>query len=314
MRFERIIALALVVICLVAALGNWLTGDAPEFSGPTIGESPGRAANVALFPIRGTISSDRGDPFGDVAPSATDIVKGLRRAREDNVRAVLLQINSPGGSAAASQEIYDELMLLREETDIPIVASFGDVAASGGYYVASAADHIVSNPSTITGSIGVIVQSNKVFELLNDIGVRAVIVKSGPYKDLLSPFRETTEQEREILQSLVDNVFEQFVAAILRGREIPEAQLRSLADGRIFTGEQALELGLVDSLGNYSDAVDMAAEMAGIEGEPTVRNYLAPELPGILGEFLANRLDRLFPLSEEARLLRWNKVPLTLMQ
>lgn len=313
MRFERILALALVTICLIAALGNWLSGPRLGTDSPMITTRTGQA-DIAIFPIRGAISSASGSPFNDVTPSADDIVKGLRRARRDNVNAILLQINSPGGSAAASQEIFDELIRLREETDIPVVASFGDVAASGGYYVACAANHIVSNPSTITGSIGVIIQSNKIFELLNNIGIRAVIVKSGPYKDLLSPFRETTEEERQILQSLVDEIYEQFLEAVALGRDIPLDEVRSLADGRIFSGSQALELGLVDSIGNYSDAIDIAAELAGISETPTVQNYLAPELPDFLTTFLSSRFETLFPEAEEARLLRWNNVPLTLME
>jgi protease-4 len=313
MRFDRILALIIITLCLVAAVGNWLVGGTPRTEGPRISTAAAGTADIALFPIRGTIASADADPFGDVTPSADDIVKGLRRAEKNNVRAILLQINSPGGSAAASQEIYDELMRVREETDIPIVASFGDVAASGGYYIACAANHIVSNPSTITGSIGVIIQSIKVFELFNEIGMQAVTVKSGQYKDLLSPFRETTEAERELLQSLVDSVFEQFLEVVVIGRDMPLEELRPLADGRIFTGAQALELGLVDSLGNYSDAIAVAAELADIAGEPKVQNYLTPQFPDFLTGFFASQFRKLLPIPEEAKVLRWNKVPLTLM-
>jgi len=314
MRLDRILALTLVVICLIAAIGNWVSDRAPRAEAPSFGMTSAGPANIALFPIRGTISSAEGGAFADVNPNADDIVKGLRRAEEDDIKAILLQINSPGGSAAASQEIYDELIRIREETEIPIVASFGDVAASGGYYIASAANHIVANPSTITGSIGVIIQSIKVFELLNQVGVEATIVKSGPYKDILSPFRETTAAELDILQSLVDEIFEEFLQVVGQGRDIPVDEVRALADGRIYTGTQALELNLVDSLGNYSDAIAIAADLGGIPGEPVIQNYLAPVFPDVLNTFFTAQLEKLFPGYETARLLRWNKVPLMLME
>lgn len=312
MRLDRILALLLIVICLAAALGNWVNGrPTPEIA---MTRATGGQAEVALIPIRGVIISEAGGPFDSTTPSAEDVIKALRRARQDQAKAILLRINSPGGTAAASQEIYDELMRIREETEIPIVASLGDVATSGGYYVASAANYIIANPATITGSIGVIIRSNKIFELLDNIGVRTVVVKSGEYKDILSPFRATTDEERAILQSIVQESYQQFLNAIVAARDISLEELRPIADGRIFTGTQAQAEGLVDALGNYSDALNKVAELASIDGEPTVQNYLTPGFPESLRLLFSASVEQLIPGYQAVKLALWNKIPLTLME
>jgi protease-4 len=314
MRLDRIFAIALILICLVAAIGNW-QGGRPTGSGMPLTETPSAAqTDIALIPVRGLISSTSGTAFSDTSPSAESVIKAIRRARKDQVKAILLQINSPGGTAAASQAIYEELMRTRKDTNLQIVASFGDVAASGGYYVASSAHHIVANAGTLTGSIGVILQSNKVFDLMNKIGVQTDTIKSGPYKDLLSPFRATTEGERTILQGLVNDSYQQFLDAVVAGRGISLDKLKPLADGRVFTGAQAKSVGLVDSLGNYSDALNKAAELAKIKGEPTVRNYLIPNFRESLESLFTTSVDQLIPGYREAKFVLWNKIPLTLME
>jgi protease-4 len=315
MRLDRILALLLIAICLVAAIGNWMNGplsrsDSSFTASPSVG-----LVNVALIPVRGVITATSDSPVGNSTSSSDDIVKAIRRARKDNVKAILMPINSPGGSAAASQEVYAELMRTRKETAIQIVASMGDVAASGGYYVASAAHHIVANPSTLTGSIGVIIQSTQVSGLLNTIGVRPVTFKSGTYKDILSPFRDPTEGERALVEDMIQDTYQQFLDAIVAGRRnLPLTALKPLADGRIFTGAQALKAGLIDSLGNYSDALKKAAELAKIQGEPTVKNYLTPRLPDLLSGFVSRSAETLIPGYRDAKLALWNKVPLTLME
>ncbi|NPB06149.1 MAG: signal peptide peptidase SppA [Aquificae bacterium] len=180
-----------------------------------------------------------------------------------SVVALVLRVDSPGGSVGASQELYRSIERFKE-TGKPVVVSMGNVAASGGYYVSSAADFIVANPGTITGSIGVLVTHVAYRELLEKLGIKATTVKTGKFKDTLSPFRELTEEEKQYLQRLVNESLEQFIRAILKYRKdrISEEQLRRVADGRIILGQQALELGLVDGLGNLQDAIEKAKELA----------------------------------------------------
>jgi protease-4 len=187
--------------------------------------------------------------------------------RED-VRAVVLRIESPGGAVGPSQEIHSEVLRLREKK--PVVASMGSIAASGGYYTAVAAEKIMANPGTITGSIGVIVEFINAQELLGKIGLKGYVVKSGKYKDVGSPLREMEKEEKEYLQSLINDVNGQFIEAVASGRGLKAEEVRKLADGRIFTGAQARELKLVDELGGLSDAIELGASLAGLEEEPVV--------------------------------------------
>jgi protease-4 len=190
------------------------------------------------------------------------------------VKAVVVRIDSPGGAVAPTQEIFEEIQ--RSKKTKPFIASMGSTAASGGYYIAAACDTIVANPGTLTGSIGVIMQLTNVEELMKKVGVRGVNVKSGPNKDIGSPFIPLSPEGREILQSLVDNVHGQFVTAVAKGRGMDEARVRKLADGRIYSGAQAKDLGLVDEFGTLQDAIEVAAKRAGISGEPAVY-YSRPE-------------------------------------
>jgi protease IV len=184
------------------------------------------------------------------------------------VKSIVLRIDSPGGGVGPSQEIYDEVK--RIDADKPIVVSMGSVAASGGYYIAAPARLIFANPGTITGSIGVIMEFTNFQELLEKIGLRSQVVKSGKHKDIGSPVRPMSEEERALLQSLLDDVHSQFVDAVADGRKLDRQVVRILADGRIFTGRQAMELGLVDELGSLEAAVLRAGELGGIDGKPEV--------------------------------------------
>ncbi|MBZ0272799.1 signal peptide peptidase SppA [bacterium] len=194
-------------------------------------------------------------------------LKQIKKFREDGgIRAILVRIDSPGGAVGPSQEIYAELMKTRRIK--PVVASLGSTAASGGYYIASAANLIVSNPGTLTGSIGAVMEFLNLEELLKWAGVEFDVVKSGRLKDVGSFSRDMTPEERRLLQELVDDVLDQFVNDVAAGRQMPVEQVRAIADGRILTGAKAKGLGLVDRLGNLHDAIDAAAELAGISGEP----------------------------------------------
>lgn len=185
---------------------------------------------------------------------------------DDGIQAVVVRVDSPGGAVAPSQEIHTEVKRLAEKKHL--VVSMGGTAASGGYYLSAPADKIFANPGTITGSIGVISQIPNVSEITDKLGFEMNVVKSGAAKDVGNPFRAFTDEDRAIFQSMIDNVYGQFVRAVAEGRKLPEDKVRAIADGRVYTGEEAKELGLVDELGNFRDAVSAAAEMAGIEGEP----------------------------------------------
>jgi len=201
--------------------------------------------------------------FGAISDSKTivDQIKAFRE--EDAVKAIVLRIDSPGGGVGASQEIYREIQ--RTVSEKTVIASMGSVAASGGYYVAAACDGIVANPGTITGSIGVIMGYTNFEELLSKIGLTPVVIKSGEYKDLGSPVRAMTSEEQSLLQELTLKIHRQFVDAIADGRGMPIEQVEAIADGRIFTGQEAETLGLVDRLGNVQDAIQWAGELGGIK-------------------------------------------------
>lgn len=201
--------------------------------------------------------------------SSEPTVKQLIAFKDDeSIKAIILRVDSPGGAVAPSQEIHDEVA--RVAAIKPVVVSMASVAASGGYYVSIPAQRIFANPGTITGSIGVIMQVTNFQDLYEKLGLKNQVVKSGEHKDLGSPLRSMTPQDRQILQGVIDDVYDQFVTAVSSGRKLPLDKVKRLADGRIFTGRQAKEAGLVDELGGLQDAVRVAAELAGIIGEPRV--------------------------------------------
>jgi len=235
---------------------------------------------VAVINIKGVI----------VNPIPT--VKKIERLRKDkSVKALVIRVDSPGGSVGASQEIYRAIERFRSEGK-PVVVSMGNVAASGGYYVSAPADYILANPGTITGSIGVIIQHVAYRELMEKIGIKATSIKTGKFKDTLNPFRELTPEEKKYLQETIEEAYEQFLKAILkyRGNKIEEDKLRSVADGRVLTGEKAKELGLVDELGGIEDAVHKAKELAGV---PDAREFFVPEEKSLLQKVLGGEIEEL---------------------
>lgn len=222
-----------------------------ESSGTFLGEK------VAVVELKGVIV--------DSKPIIDNIIRFKKNRR---VKAIVLRIDSPGGAVGPSQEIYEEVKKAGKEKTL--VASMGAVAASGGYYVACAADKIIANPGTITGSIGVLMEFINVKELFKWAKLRSEVIKSGEYKDLGSPLRDMKAEERQYLQEVIESVHGQFKRAITESRGLSPSQVDEIADGRIFSGEQAMDLGLVDELGNLQDAIAEAAKLAGIEGEPSV--------------------------------------------
>lgn len=185
-----------------------------------------------------------------------------------SIKAIILRVDSPGGAVAPSQEIYEEVR--KAASKKTVVVSMGSVAASGGYYISSAATRIIANPGTLTGSIGVIMEIPNIEGLMNKVGIKTEVIKSGRHKDIASVFRGRTKEEREILQAVLDDVHEQFIKAVAEGRKMVPDDVRKIADGRVFTGKQAKALGLVDELGNLQDAIKSASKLAGIKGEPEV--------------------------------------------
>ena len=214
---------------------------------------------IAIVEIQGMISQSR------------ETVRQLRKFQFDpKVKGIILRIDSPGGAVGPSQEIYSAVTRIRDEGGKKIYASLGSVAASGGYYIASAADTIFANPGTLTGSIGVIMAFSNIQDLIEKIGIRPEVIKSGAFKDAGSPVRPISSKERQLLQNLVNDVHQQFVEDVAKGRNLPVEDVARLADGRVYTGRQALELKMIDHMGGLQDAVDQLAVQAGIEGSPQI--------------------------------------------
>ena len=246
-------ALALLGLLVLAVIGVSLLTSLALDSGWLGGE------RVAVIRIEGVIMDSR------------ETIEELRRFRDNpSIKAVVLRIDSPGGGVVPSQEIHTEVMKARKDGRLKVVASMGNLAASGGYYIAAATDKIVANPGTLTGSIGVIMELANVQGLLEKVGVQSVVIKSGRYKDLASPFRAMSKEDRGLLQNVLDDVHDQFIQAVAAGRALKVEEVRPLADGRIFTGRQARTAKLVDELGDLQDAIKLAARLVGIEGEPRV--------------------------------------------
>ncbi len=234
---------------------------------------------ILFLAFFGILSEDRNVAidFGDkiaiidvhgVISSSGNVVRQLKKYSDDSsIPAIVFHIDSPGGGVAASQEIYEEMNKARKKGKI-IVASMGSLGASGGYYIACAADTIVANPGTITGSIGVIFEIPVIEELLKKLGIKFEVIKSGEMKDAGSFARALTPREREYLQQVIDDTYDQFVEVVTQERKLSRSQVMALADGRVYTGRQAQQLKLIDELGDLEDAIDLAAKMAGIKGKP----------------------------------------------
>lgn len=273
MKRSTLIGAGIVLISLLALFTAFTLGLGRPSQ---ISSGLGGQNAVGVIYISGTITSggSGSDLFGGLTAGSNTIMAQIRKAKDDpEVKAVVIRINSPGGSAAASQEIAEEVKKLREAGKV-VVTSMGDTAASGGYWIAAHTDRIVANPGTLTGSIGVITQLQNLEELYDKIGISYETFTSGPHKDMGSSARSLTDEERQIFQSMVDDIFRQFVAVVAEGRGMTEEEVLKLADGRVFTGRQALEVGLVDDLGNFHDAIDIAAQMAGLGPDYRVKEFI----------------------------------------
>jgi protease IV len=231
---------------------------------------------------------------GPILDSKNTIDELKEHIKDSSIKAIVLRVDSPGGAVAPSQEIYEEVR--KAVVKKKIIVSMGSVAASGGYYISAPASRIIANPGTLTGSIGVIMEVPNLEGLMNKIGVKTEVIKSGKHKDIASVFRGIGKEEREILQNVLDNVHEQFITAVAEGRKMLPDDIRKIADGRVFTGEQALKAGLVDELGNLEDAIKTAAGLAGIKGEPVVVSKKERlSVINLLREGVPKELKEIFP-------------------
>lgn len=298
---KKVIAGVVLAVCFGALIFGMARGTKNEI------KHVSKEGKIGIIYLEGPIMGGRGAGGFWGEPLGTDtLIRYIRKAGSDNeVRAIVLRMNTPGGSAAASQEVAEEIERVQKTGKI-VVTSMGDVAASGGYWIAAGTDRIVANPATTTGSIGVIWSVANLQELYRKIGIGQETIKSGPYKDIGSPARTMTPEEKVLLQGMVNDIFEQFVAVVAKGRKMDEQKVRSLADGRIYTGRQAKELGLVDELGNMYDAIDIAAQMSGMQGRPELKEFgkmspwekLLGEPEGIMqffGQRWAGSLPSIFP-------------------
>ena len=240
--------ITLAVVCILVLVTT--TMQRAGFSDLIVEPGDGK---VGVVEIQGVITESR------------DILNLIKRFREnDDIKSIVIRIDSPGGVIGPSQEIYREIR--KTTAKKKIIASMGSIAASGGYYIAAAADGIIANPGTITGSIGVILAYTNFRAVLDKIGMVPVVIKSGPLKDMGSPTKKMSEEEKKILQAFVDQAHGQFVTSIAEGRKMDIDHVKSLADGRIYTGEEAAKQGLVDRLGNFEDAIEWAGQLGGIQG------------------------------------------------
>src|SRR3990172_4105867 len=277
MKKERVVISVILILCIISIIIGALLlkkgvreGDVDEEESGLFSRIPSKEG-IAVIDIYGEISFEPiSIPFGVGFRGADAVVERIRVcSKNPRVKAIILRINSPGGTVGATQEIYNEIKKARKK-GIKVVASFGDIAASGAYYIACGADKIISNRGTITGSVGVYKGSLNIKDFMDKYGIKYNIVKSGQYKDILSVWKELSKEEKEILQDTVDNVYSQFLGAVSEGRHISPEEVKRFADGRIFSGEQAKKIKFVDELGGFEDAKLLAGKLAGIKGEPFI--------------------------------------------
>ena len=282
------LAVGAVVVVLAVGATDGTTAPAVYEEEYVSGEGPQK---IVVVPVEGTIASAESS-VGGVQPTATPegLSDALRQVADDtSVVAVVLEINSPGGGVTASDEMHQSILDFKRSTDRPVVVSMGDTAASGGYYISTAADRIVANETTLTGSLGVIFQLTNFSEAADKYGISQVVIKSGKFKDIGNTFREMKPEEREVFQSLVDESYDEFVSVISEGRGLSEERVREIADGRIYSGSQAKELGLVDSFGGIDEAAVIAGTLAEAQDTTVVRYVETPTFSEMLLARLAPR-------------------------
>lgn len=264
------------------------------------GDNP--LSKIAVFDLEGTIldTGETTSVWSTATYNHRTFLKKLKMAANDStIKGVVIRVNSPGGGVLESAEIYEEILKIKE-AEKPVYISMGSMAASGGYYISAPADKIYASPETLTGSLGVIMQGINYGKLAERYGVEFETIKSGPYKDIMSPTREMTKSEREILQSMVDNMYDEFVRIIAEGRNMSEKEVRKIADGRIYDGRQAVEVHLVDELGRLDDAIAGMKADLGLKNAQVIRYTDSPSF----GSFLSVGAEKIFGMDTEAAILK----------
>jgi len=290
-------------VCSCAGVGLMTLSAFGQMAGePTTLPAIGAGDAVAVIDLNGTITSDQPQSLSSSLITPSQVKELLDQADNLNqVKAVVIKVNSPGGSVVASDEIYHLLL----DFDKPVVIWMGEMAASGGFYISCAGDYVFAHPDTLTGSIGVISQFINAEEFLNKYGIEAVVITSGPHKDMGSLFRGMTDEEQQIWGDMIDQIYNDFVQIVADGRNLSEETVRELADGRVYTGQQALEHGLVDAVGLTSDAIAKASELGGIEGEPQVIELKST--PSLLESLYSLQARSAIPTLDE--ILSWAGAP-----
>ena len=287
-----VLAVGLVVLILAVETGGPSASSAVYEEEYVSGEGP---TKIAVVPVEGEIASADSTVAG-TQPTATPegLVDALQQAKDDeSVAAVVLEVNSPGGGVTASDEMHQSILDFKRSSGKPVIVSMGDTAASGGYYISTAADKIVANETTLTGSLGVFIPLLNFSEAAQKYGVAQEYIKSGKFKTMGSSWKDLTPEERKIFQSIVNEEYDRFVQVIVEGRGLPEERVREIADGRIYSGEQAKELGLVDSFGSLDEAAEISRNLANVEEATVVRYVQSPT-------FVQTLLARLAPPEPES--------------
>ena len=301
-----LLVLTVGIVVVVLAIGSGV-GGGPVASSVVFEEeyvSGGGPDKIAVIPIEGQIASaDSAVPGTQPPVTPEGLADALRQAAEDgSVAAVVLEVNSPGGGVTASDVMHQSILDFKQRTGKPVVVSMGDVAASGGYYISTAADWIVANETTLTGSLGVFIPLLNLSEAADKYGVTQEYIKSGRFKAIGNPWDKLTAEEREIFQSIVQDDYNEFVEVIVEGRELSEERVREIADGRIYSGQQAKEIGLVDEFGGLEEAVRASRRLADIQEATVVRYVQTPTLTEWLLARLAPQEPEAVQIIEEAGL------------
>ncbi len=322
MKTDRIIALSVIALCFISVLSSLFF---QKQSHPVKTKSKGinlmtwydsgfgiKEGDIAVIEINGMITYGSSGGFASGGADANLINDTLEQVKKDKLKGILLRINSPGGTASASQAIYEKIMSIKKSDNIKVYSIMQDVAASGAYYIASASDVIYANPSTLTGSIGVIMELPDYTELGNKIGFHTNVIKSGKFKDIGNGSRKITSDEKDLLQKLIDDTYGEFAKAVARGRNLPLDYVKSKADGRIYTGNQALQIKLIDKLGQESDAIAALGKELRISGEPKLKSYSKPSWERVFENLGAKSSILGVVLQPQEFSLKFGKIPLML--
>lgn len=320
MNRKRWIALAVAAVLFFISIGVQMaasvaTADMDEFFSfspfdEKVIEEGSPTNKIAVISLNGVIQDTGQSAWNTYAYNHSRFLESIETAGKDPlVSGIILRVNTPGGGVVESDEIHDKIIKVQEEYNKPVYVSMGNMAASGGYYVSAPADKIIAHPSTLTGSIGVIMQTINIADLAEDLGVDFTTLKSGEFKDIMSSTREMTDDERDILQDIIDEMYGEFVQVIADGRDMPEERVREIGDGRVYTGKQAYELELVDGLGDLNDTIQIMKEDQQLEDAQVVEYTSSLGFNEIFGMTLKQTFTQEAKIDGVLELLREHNAP-----